>query len=573
MRYDAFISYSHRADLAFAPRLQSALRSLARPWWRPAALAIFRDETDMGAASSLTGAIVSALQSSRYFILLAAPEAAASPWVAREIELWFARPRDAEFDPARRFLIALADGAIVWDEAARDFDWRRTTALPPALKGRFAEEPLWIDLTAFRDADHLTLRHPDFARAVARLAAPIRGTTPDALIGEDIKRQRQNRRWALGAAATVTLFAVGAGIGAWYGFAGQRRAEAAAAAEREQRAIAEANLAAAFAATDALVVDIGQVLVHFEGVPLEIIKSLLDRVERIFTALDRPGAADSVRVRRAALLDVLANTYLRLTDGEAARVRAEAALVLMRDLTARNAANMEWRAQLVLAHVTLGRAHLLLRQPERAEDTLRQGLAAAEAGAAIDPTGRYSDRPLAIVLVTLGDALLHQSRFEEALVPYRRALPLFERLRQAAAGLSAFQQAAFARDVAVAHNKIGEALMLLGRYDAAEAEFRAGFAVAEAAARDVPRNTDLQRDLFISHIRFGRIHEYRGDLDKAVAAYESARAIIERLLAGQPTHPLWRRDHEFVVGRLKEVRGAIEARKSPPKVNGAPAPR
>ena len=47
MAYKGFISYSHAADGRLAPALQSALQSLAKPWYRPRALRIFRDETGL----------------------------------------------------------------------------------------------------------------------------------------------------------------------------------------------------------------------------------------------------------------------------------------------------------------------------------------------------------------------------------------------------------------------------------------------------------------------------------------------------------------------------------------------
>lgn len=43
MRYDAFISYSRRADGELAP----ALQRLARPWNRMRALEVFRDQTGL----------------------------------------------------------------------------------------------------------------------------------------------------------------------------------------------------------------------------------------------------------------------------------------------------------------------------------------------------------------------------------------------------------------------------------------------------------------------------------------------------------------------------------------------
>src|SRR5215211_5499578 len=86
--YDAFISYSHAADGQLAPALQAGLQRLAKPWYRLRALRVFRDDTGLAVNTALWGSIATALDASRYFVVLVSPEAAASPWVNREIEHW-----------------------------------------------------------------------------------------------------------------------------------------------------------------------------------------------------------------------------------------------------------------------------------------------------------------------------------------------------------------------------------------------------------------------------------------------------------------------------------------------------
>src|SRR5436190_24086509 len=88
MGYDAFISYSHAADGQLAPALQAGLQRLARRWYRPRALRIFRDDTGLAVNPHLWSSIAAAMAESRFFVLLASPEAAASPWVNCEIEHW-----------------------------------------------------------------------------------------------------------------------------------------------------------------------------------------------------------------------------------------------------------------------------------------------------------------------------------------------------------------------------------------------------------------------------------------------------------------------------------------------------
>ena len=135
--YDAFISYSHAADGKLAPALQTALQRFAKPWYRLRALHLFRDQTSLSATPGLWPAIeAGADRDSRYFLLLASPEAAQSRWVQQEVAWWL------EHKSPQTLLIALTDGKIVRQPGAKDFDWSEADhALPPTLQGGLHREP------------------------------------------------------------------------------------------------------------------------------------------------------------------------------------------------------------------------------------------------------------------------------------------------------------------------------------------------------------------------------------------------------------------------------------------------
>ncbi len=76
---------------------------------------IFRDQTGLAVTPGLWSSIQRALDGSEYFVLLASPEAARSPWVNREIEHWVATK------PADRILPVVTDGEWRWDPARGDF--------------------------------------------------------------------------------------------------------------------------------------------------------------------------------------------------------------------------------------------------------------------------------------------------------------------------------------------------------------------------------------------------------------------------------------------------------------------
>jgi len=198
-RYNAFLSYSHTADGSLAPALQQGLQRLGKPWYRRPVIKIFRDETSLAANPGLWSGIERHLSQSEYFILMASVQAAQSPWVRKEVEWWlYHRAVESLF-------IVVTTGEIIWDRERRDFDWQKTTCLPPELRGHHREEPLFVDLRWARGQDDLTLHHPKFRAAVLTLAAPLHGRAKEELDNEDI---RQHHRFKVVATAVAAVLVV-----------------------------------------------------------------------------------------------------------------------------------------------------------------------------------------------------------------------------------------------------------------------------------------------------------------------------------------------------------------------------
>ncbi|GAA0802478.1 TIR domain-containing protein [Spirilliplanes yamanashiensis] len=232
MTFNGFISYSHAADGRLAPAVQRGLHHLARPWHRRRALWIFRDQTGLAVTPTLWTSIQKALDGSEYFVLMASPEAARSPWVNKEIDHWVATK------PLDRILPVVTDGEWRWDPAAGDFS-ADSTAVPQALRGGvFAEEPLYLDLRWARDEDQLSLRHSRFRDAIAQLAAPMHGVSKDDLEGEDVRQHRRTRRLSSLAAAALFVFALAAVLTGLLAMRNAERATDATAAAHHQEKLA-----------------------------------------------------------------------------------------------------------------------------------------------------------------------------------------------------------------------------------------------------------------------------------------------------------------------------------------------
>lgn len=202
-RYWAFISYSHK-DAAFGRRLHRRLEGYAVPrrlvgqpasWGTvPRKLApIFRDRDELSAAHDLTMEVRAALKASRSLIVICSPAAAASQWVAREVEVF------RELHPDRPVLAAIRDG-------------EPSGCFPQLLRHAGPDgglvEPLAADFRHDRDGERLGL---------LKLVAGVLGISLDALIQRDAHRRMQRvtaitagALAAMLAMAVLTVFAINA---------------------------------------------------------------------------------------------------------------------------------------------------------------------------------------------------------------------------------------------------------------------------------------------------------------------------------------------------------------------------
>jgi WD40 repeat protein len=196
--YDAFISYSHEHDGLLGPALETGLQRFDTPWYRRRTLRVFRDEASLSASTALWPAIERALQSSDWFILLASPAAARSRWVDREVRWWL------EHHGTERLLVVGTGPGLAWDQNRKD--WDANAPVPPSLRGAYASEPRWVNLTGLKRRRRAPVIP---AERLADIAAPIRGVTKDMVIGGHLRKHRQAMGLAWGAAAFLLVLAVG----------------------------------------------------------------------------------------------------------------------------------------------------------------------------------------------------------------------------------------------------------------------------------------------------------------------------------------------------------------------------
>jgi hypothetical protein len=318
--YDAFISYSHAGDKPIAAALQSVVQRLGKAWHQRRVLRVFRDDTSLSATPGLWPAIEQALDRSQYLILLTSPEAASSRWVNKEVAYWL------EHKGADTLLIAVTDGALAWDDAQGAF--APDAPLPPALAGRFSSEPKWVDLTGFRDPAALASER--FTELAADLAAAVRGVPKEDLLSQELHQQRRALRLAWFAASALLVFAAAAAW-QWSAAVEQRRIA------QEQRDRAERNLAVATDTANTLVFDLAQELRDRAGMPIALVRRILDRAEALQRQLvDSRETTPDLRRSESVALNELAEAFVAQGDVARALAAAERSRAIMTELVAAN---------------------------------------------------------------------------------------------------------------------------------------------------------------------------------------------------------------------------------------------
>lgn len=227
IRYDAFISYSHE-NRPIAVGLQKALHRIGRSPGQLRALRVFRDDTDLSATPDLWGNIRSALEKSRFLIVILSPSAANSEWVDREVSHWL------ETRDVASVALVMAGGHVAWDPHETRFVPSMSSSLPPSLsqRGVFKAEPCYVDVSADAPWEY---RNPRFRDKATSIAASVHGVERAALASDDLREQRRVQRWRRAAISSLVVLA------------GASSAATVVAVDREGAAIRERNQAVAYA--------------------------------------------------------------------------------------------------------------------------------------------------------------------------------------------------------------------------------------------------------------------------------------------------------------------------------------
>lgn len=525
--YDAFISYSHAKDKALAAALQAAMQRLGKPWYRRRALRLFRDDTSLTATPHLWPSIEKALGQSRFLILMASPEAAASRWVNQELAWWL------EHKGADTVLIALTSGELDWDSETGDFRSGEATPLPPALAGTFADEPLWIDLRPYRET--ASPRDARFTDLAASIAAALHGRAKEDLLSLEVRQQRRALRLA---GSAVVLLLVLLGLAGWQWNTA-----------RIQRDRAEHNLALATQTANKLVYDLAQKFRN-SGLPIALVSDILNRAHQLQDQLTSSGEVSAaLRDSEAAALLETGLTLVGSGDAKGALAADKQAHDILQSLLTDTPQNTHYRQELSASDFQIGYALLDQGDITGALASYREGKAIVSALAQEEPGNAEWQQGLAAIDHAIGDALQPQGDLTGALSSYRQALAITTELAKAEPGNAEWQ-----RNLAIVNGLIGDVLKAQGDLAGAETAYRTGLTISQTLAKSDPGNTRAQYDLANMDDRLGGILSAHGDLAGAFAAYSDALTICKALAKADPDNGDWQR----ILNRADNAIGAID---------------
>jgi tetratricopeptide (TPR) repeat protein len=525
--YDAFISYSHAQDKPIAAALQAAIQKLGRPWYRRRVLRLFRDDTSLSATPHLWPTIEQALSQSRFFLLLASPEAAASKWVNKEVGYWI------EHNSIDALLIGLTDGELIWDDAVGDFSQRESFPLPQILAKKFTSEPKWVDLRPFRASVDGAASKGDakFTELAADFAAAIRSMPKEDLLSQEVLQQRRALRLAVAAAALLLVLAIVATATGIMAFREQQEAIA-------QRKRAEDTLAAATETANRLVFDLAQRFQDAMGVPAALVKDILDRARALQEQLIKSGqVTPELKRSESAALNETVNTLLAIGDTKGALAAAEEALKIDADLLAGNPAKTDYQRNLSVSYNGVGDVRKAQGDLTGALKSYRDSLAIRQPLARSDPGNASWQRDLSASYDRIGDVRVAQGDLDGALKSYRDSLAIRERLAQ-----SNLANAGWQRDLSVSYNKVGDAQLAQGDFTSALKFYRDSLAITARLAQSDPGNAGSQRDLSVSYEKVGNVQKEQRGFTGALKSYQDSLAIVERLAQSDASNAGWQRD-------------------------------
>jgi len=363
-----------------------------------------------------------------------------------------------------------------------------------------------------------------------------------AFIAASGRRARLQQRLVAGAAAVFAVLFLAATAGGIMAWRARQEADA-------QRIRAEKALAAATGTANGLIFNLAERFRNTTGVPVAVIKDILDRARALQDQLTSSGSiTPDLQLSAVNALDKSAQTLLVQGDTNGAYEAADRSLKIMQALVNTNPDNTAWQRELAVSSEWVGD---VLKTKGNLTDALRfyrNSLAIREHLTKINPGNAQWQRDLSISHERIGDVLQTQGNLMGALESYRETLTIRERLAQTDPGDARSQN-----DLSISYERIGDALKAQGNLTEALKSYRDTLAIHERFSLADPNNAQWQRDLASCYERIGDLQQAQGDLTNALKSYRDTVSIFEHLAKADPGNTQWQRDLSISTERIGDV--------------------
>lgn len=515
-RYRAFISYSHR-DREAGERLHRKLEAYPVPSKLVGAMTregsvprrvtpIFRDREDLPTSGDLSASVETALERSRFLIVLCSPAAAASEWVNKEV----ARFKKAHGEDRVLGVIIDNDSTAGVTEPDKLF--------PKALRFRIdadgeisdaPAEPLAADMRETGDGDKF---------AFLKIVAGLLGVGLDDLVQRDQNRRNRNMKVATGGLSIATLAMAGL---TW--FALDARSEA----QMQRR---EAEGLVEFMLTD--------LRDNLEAVGrLDALDSTGEKLLQYYAA-QNPDRLDAVSLSRRAKAQILVGDIdQRRNELDKALTAYEAAAATTQELLSREPHNPDRifdHAQSVfyVGYIAHQRGDLAT-----AETHLSIYLDLANKLVAIDQANPKWRMELAFATSNLGVLEYARKNWADAVSYFNQSAAAWRVMRDADV-----TDDTFAIEYAYALSWLALVKMEQGEYADARDVISEQLPVYAPIIERRANDTQILDPIAVANRRLAEANLALGDVDAADAAINAAKRISDGLVGRDTGNAFWKRD-------------------------------
>ncbi|HZT86457.1 MAG TPA: AAA family ATPase [Stellaceae bacterium] len=357
-----------------------------------------------------------------------------------------------------------------------------------------------------------------------------------AFVAASSRKARRRQRLVTAAAGLFAILAAGA--------------TAAGIIARNEEVRAERTLDAAKQAVNVIVVDVASGLRNVEGMQVDTIRGLLQKIEETVEHLTSESPSDAALARlELAMLDEFTSTYMIAGDLDRAGKSGDRMIALARGLVAAYPADPDWKRFLAMGLNRRGEVDFRRGDAAGAFAAFSEALEGMRSLAQRYPNNGLFERDMSASFMGIGDVKLQAGDDAGARAAYESGLAISRRLAEREPNNLELQ-----RDLSMYLVDVGDMKQRVGDTAAALAAYQEALTVSRRLTKQAPGNAQWQRDLFVGLTRVADLEVQAGERPAASSHYDEALAIIRRLSGRDPGNSqlLW--DMAGTVTKIGDVK-------------------